>query len=105
MAAEKVALVTAGGSGMGAGAARRLAADGFRVAILSSSGKGEALAAELGGVGITRPNKSNDDLKRLVDGGMTKLGRIDVLGNSAGPGPPAAITDITHEQWHTRPHT
>lgn len=32
MAAEKVALVTAGGSGMGAGAARRLAADGFRVA-------------------------------------------------------------------------
>ena len=44
MAAEKVALVTAGGSGMGAGAARRLAADGFRVGILSSSGKGEALA-------------------------------------------------------------
>ena len=53
MAAEKVALVTAGGSGMGAGAARRLAADGFRVAILSSSGKGEALAAELGGLGVT----------------------------------------------------
>ena len=45
MALEKVALVTAGGSGMGAAAARRLAADGFRVAILSSSGKGEALAA------------------------------------------------------------
>ncbi len=45
MASEKVALVTAGGSGMGAAAARRLAADGFRVAILSSSGKGEALAA------------------------------------------------------------
>jgi NAD(P)-dependent dehydrogenase (short-subunit alcohol dehydrogenase family) len=55
MAAEKVALVTAGGSGMGAGAARRLAADGFRVAILSSSGKGEALAAELGGLGSPVP--------------------------------------------------
>ncbi|WP_245312512.1 SDR family NAD(P)-dependent oxidoreductase, partial [Bradyrhizobium macuxiense] len=49
MAADKVAFVTAGGSGMGAAAARRLAADGFRVAILSSSGKGEALANELGG--------------------------------------------------------
>ena len=35
-----------GGSGLGAAAARRLAADGFKVAILSSSGKGEALAAE-----------------------------------------------------------
>ena len=101
MAAEKVALVTAGGSGMGAGAARRLAADGFRVAILSSSGKGEALAVELGGLGVTGSNKSNDDLKRLVDGAMAKWGRIDVLVNSAGHGPRAAITEITDEQWHT----
>ena len=49
MVTGKVAIVTAGGSGMGAAAARRLAADGFHVAILSSSGKGEALARELGG--------------------------------------------------------
>ena len=47
----KVALVTAGGSGMGAAVARRLAADGYAVGVLSSSGKGEALAAELGGSG------------------------------------------------------
>ncbi|HEV2156759.1 SDR family oxidoreductase [Bradyrhizobium sp.] len=100
MAAEKVALVTAGGSGMGAGAARRLAADGFRVAILSSSGKGEALAAELGGLGVTGSNKSDDDLKRLVDGALAKWGRIDVLVNSAGHGPRAPITEITDEQWH-----
>jgi NAD(P)-dependent dehydrogenase (short-subunit alcohol dehydrogenase family) len=66
-AQKKVAIVTAGGSGMGAAAARKLAADGFRVAILSSSGKGEALAAELGGIGVTGSNQSNDDLKRLVD--------------------------------------
>src|SRR5207248_1047795 len=101
MATEKVALVTAGGSGMGAGAARRLAADGFRVAILSSSGKGEALATELGGIGVTGSNKSNDDLKRLVDGALAKWGHIDVLVNSAGHGPRAPITEITDEQWHT----
>ena len=41
---DKVAIITAGGSGMGAAAARRLSDDGYRVAILSSSGKGEALA-------------------------------------------------------------
>ncbi len=58
MSAEKVAIITAGGSGMGAGAARRLAADGFHVAILSSSGKGEALAKELGGLGVTGSNLS-----------------------------------------------
>jgi NAD(P)-dependent dehydrogenase (short-subunit alcohol dehydrogenase family) len=101
MAAEKVALITAGGSGMGAGAARRLAADGFRVAILSSSGKGEALASELGGLGVTGSNKSNDDLKRLVDGAVAKWGRIDVLVNSAGHGPRAPIVEISDEQWHT----
>ncbi|ANP84534.1 SDR family oxidoreductase [Rhizobium leguminosarum] len=100
MAVEKVAIITAGGSGMGAEAARRLAADGFKIAILSSSGKGEALAAELGGIGVTGSNQSNDDLKRLVDATMEKWGRIDVLVNSAGHGPRAPITEVTDEQWH-----
>ena len=101
MSIEKVAIITAGGSGMGAESARRLAADGFKVAILSSSGKGEALAQELGGIGITGSNQSNDDLKRLVDATMAKWGRIDALVNSAGHGPRAQILEITDEQWHT----
>ena len=50
---EKVAVVTAGGSGIGAAAARKLAENGFKLAVLSSSGKGETLAKELGGVGVT----------------------------------------------------
>ncbi len=100
MGDQKVAVVTAGGSGMGAAAAKRLAADGFKVAILSSSGKGEALAAELGGIGVTGSNQSHDDLKRLVDLTVSTFGRIDVLVNSAGHGPRAAILDITDEDWH-----
>ena len=40
---KKVAMVVGGGSGIGAAAARQLAQDGFEVAVLSSSGKGEAL--------------------------------------------------------------
>ncbi|HWV43996.1 SDR family oxidoreductase [Pseudorhodoplanes sp.] len=99
--ADKVAIVTAGGSGMGAAAARRLASDGFKVAILSSSGKGEALARELGGIGITGSNQSNDDIKRLVDATMDKWGRVDALVNSAGHGPRAPILEITDEQWRT----
>ena len=101
MAGSKVAIITAGGSGMGAAAARRLAADGFSVAILSSSGKGGALAAELGGLGVTGSNQSNEDLKRLVDETMARWGRIDALVNSAGHGPRAALLEITDEQWHT----
>lgn len=98
---QKVALVTAGGSGMGAAAARKLAADGFRVAILSSSGKGEALAKALGGFGVTGSNQSVDDIKRLVDAAMAQWGRIDALVNSAGHGPRAPLLEITDEQWRT----
>jgi len=100
MGTEKVALITAGGSGMGAAAARRLAADGHHVAILSSSGKGEALAQSLGGLGVTGSNQSDADLQRLVDGAMARWGRIDVLVNSAGHGPKGPLLAITDEQWH-----
>src|SRR6478736_2578203 len=99
MAAEKVALVTAGGSGMGAAAAKRLAADGFLVAILSSSGKGEALAQELGGLGVTGSNQSEADLTRLVEGAMQRWGRIDVLVNSAGHGPRGPVLEISDADW------
>ncbi|HET7717569.1 MAG TPA: SDR family oxidoreductase [Bauldia sp.] len=98
--ADKVAIVVAGGSGIGAAAARRLARDGYKVAILSSSGKGEALAVQLGGVGVTGSNQSNDDLRRLVDSAMARWGRIDVLVNGAGHGPRAPILEITDEDWH-----
>lgn len=100
MTVEKVALVTAGGSGMGAAAARKLAQDGYRVAVLSSSGKGQALAEELGGVGVTGSNQSVQDLQRLVDLAMQRWGRIDALVNSAGHGPRAPILDITDDDWH-----
>lgn len=97
----KVAIVTAGGSGMGAAAARKLAQDGYKVAILSSSGKGETVAKEIGGIGVTGSNQSNDDLTRLVDRVTGEWGRIDVLVNSAGHGPRDEILKITDAQWHT----
>ena len=100
MATEKVALITAGGSGMGAGAARKLAAEGFKVGVLSSSGKGEALGAELGGFGITGSNQSQEALAQLVDGAMDRWGRVDVLVNSAGHGPKGDILEMTDEDWH-----
>jgi NAD(P)-dependent dehydrogenase (short-subunit alcohol dehydrogenase family) len=100
MSVDKVALITAGGSGMGAAAAQKLAADGFKVAILSSSGKGEALANELAGYGVTGSNQSEDDLKQLVDGAISRWGRIDVLVNSAGHGPRGPILEIPDHDWH-----
>lgn len=97
---DKVALITAGGSGMGAAAARRLAADGYRVAVLSSSGRGKALAEALGGFGVTGSNQSEPDLRDLVEGAVDRWGRIDVLVNSAGHGPRAPVLDLTDDDWH-----
>lgn len=100
MTQTRVAIVTAGGSGMGADAARRLAQEGFAIAILSSSGRGEALAAELGGIGLTGSNRSTDDLARLVDATMAKWGRIDAVVNSAGHGPKGPLLEIGDDDWH-----
>ncbi len=88
-------MVVGGGSGMGAATARKLAADGYAVAVMSSSGKGEALGVELGGLGFTGSNQSNDDLKRFVDLTLAKWGRIDALVNGAGHGPRAPLLEIT----------
>ena len=100
MTVEKVAVITAGGSGMGADAARRLSADGYHVGILSSSGKSEALGESLSGFGITGSNRSPEALGRLVDGAIERWGRIDVLVNSAGHGPKGPVLEISDEDWH-----
>jgi NAD(P)-dependent dehydrogenase (short-subunit alcohol dehydrogenase family) len=97
---EHVALITAGGSGMGAAIARRLADDGYRIAILSSSGKGEALAKGLGGVGVTGSNLNVADLERVVQATIDAYGRIDAVVNSAGHGPKGALLEISDEEWH-----
>lgn len=100
MSEEKVAIVTAGGTGMGAQAARKLSELGYQIAVLSSSGKGEALAEELDGLGITGSNQSPDVLQQLVDETVTRWGRIDAVVNSAGHGPKGAVLDIRDEEWH-----
>lgn len=97
---QKVVLVVGGGSGIGAGAAKHLAAQGWRVGILSSSGKGEALANELDGIGVTGSNQNVSDLQRLVDAAMEKWGRIDAVVSSAGHGPKGPILDISDDDWH-----
>ena len=68
---------------------------------MSSSGKGETLGKELGGIGVTGSNRSSDDLGRLVATTLDRWGRIDVLVNSAAHGPKGPVLELTDEQWHT----
>ncbi len=97
---DKVAVLIAAGTGMGAESAKKLSFDGFKISILSSSGKGEALANSLNGIGVTGSNQSSEDLKKIVDATMDKWGRIDVLVNSAGHGPRGPILELTDDDWH-----
>lgn len=97
---DRVVLLTAAGSGMGAAIARKLAGEGARVAILSSSGKGAALAEELGGLGHTGSNLEPKDLAGVVEAAMARFGRIDAVVNSAGHGPKGEVLAISDEDWH-----
>lgn len=85
---------------MGADAARRLAADGFELGVFSSSGKGAALAEELGGLGWTGSNLNPGDLEGFVQAALDRWGRIDVVVNSAGHGPKGDLLEVSDEDWH-----
>jgi NAD(P)-dependent dehydrogenase (short-subunit alcohol dehydrogenase family) len=100
MSQQRVALVTAAGSGMGAAIARELAAQQYRVAILSSSGRGEALAGELGGLGFTGSVTDATVLGSMVDTVVQRWGRIDAVVNSAPHPPKGDLLQISDEDWH-----
>jgi len=97
---EKVAVVTAAGSGMGAACARELVQRGYRVALMSPSGRARDLAEELGGVGLAGSVTDVGDLGSLVDEALDRYGRIDGVVNSTGHPPSGEILDLTDDEWH-----
>jgi NAD(P)-dependent dehydrogenase (short-subunit alcohol dehydrogenase family) len=101
---QKVALVTGSASGIGAATARRLAADGIRVAVHSRSTRsaGEALAEELGGSYYQADLGDDTEAAELVPRVMREYGRLDVLVNNAGiswPVPHAELSALTADDW------
>jgi NAD(P)-dependent dehydrogenase (short-subunit alcohol dehydrogenase family) len=97
---EKAVIVTAAGSGMGAACTRELASRGYALALMSSSGRAEALAKELGGLGLTGSVTEEADLQSLVSETLDRYGRIDGVVNSTGHPPSGELLELTDEQWH-----
>ncbi len=78
------ALVTGGGSGIGAGIAEALAAAGARVAVLGRSESVEAVAARVSGVAVRADLSDRAQLRRGFADSVSALGGLDVLVTSHG---------------------
>ena len=99
------AIVTGGSQGLGLAIARRLCADGARVAIVARRPEPlDAAVAELRGrgaeaVGIVADVSDEADTRRYVDETVRAFGRVDVLVNNAGTIEIAPLLDTTVEAW------
>lgn len=94
---EKVALVTAGSSGIGAGVVRALAPT-HRVVVLARSEATDAIAGEVGGVAVRGSLTDRADLGRAVAAART-LGRIDTVVINTGHPPNGDLLSLTEADW------
>jgi len=102
-----VTIVTGGASGIGLATAKRLAADGGRVAVVDRTDPKEAVQGieAAGGLawGIRADVAREGDVRAMVDAVLSRASRIDALVNAAGIGSPRPVTidEATLAEWET----
>ena len=103
--AEKVAIVTGAGQGIGRAISFGLAGEGARVVLADINAKGaKAAAAEIEEKGSeslacqvdVSQAESVQNLKELT---LRRFGRIDILVNNAGIYPICSVSEMTEEVW------
>jgi meso-butanediol dehydrogenase / (S,S)-butanediol dehydrogenase / diacetyl reductase len=94
------ALVTGGGSGIGAASARRLARDGFDVCV---SGRRpdplDTVAREIGGVAVSADTSTPEGAQRVVATAVGRFGRLDAVVCNAGTGASGTVAEQAIERW------
>ena len=104
MAAQKVALVTGAGTGVGRAVALALAAEGYAVVLAGRRKEMLEETAKLAGNATTLAVPTDvslpEDIKALFARVKETYGRLDVLFNNAGVGAPAVpLEDLPYETW------
>jgi 3-oxoacyl-[acyl-carrier protein] reductase len=103
---DKVALVAAGSRGLGRAVAEELAAEGASLVLcareaqtLSETAAAIAESSNAHVLAVPADVTVTDDIERVVESGIDRFGRIDILVTNAG-GPPAGRFDqLTRDQW------
>ena len=98
---EKVVLITGASRGIGAAAARRFAAGGYRVAVnyLHAKERAEALAAEIGGWPVRADVTDPAQVQNMVDELLDKFCQLDILICNAGVAQQKLFGDLTDADW------
>ncbi|MEJ6742717.1 MAG: SDR family oxidoreductase [Emcibacteraceae bacterium] len=100
---NKIAIVTGGASGFGAGIVRKFIAEGAKVVIADiNNSLAEKLARELGEEAISAEVDVSDNIsvKRLVESTISKFETIDILVNNAGIGhQPQALDKLSEDDF------
>jgi len=96
----KIALVTGGGTGIGAATARRFAGEGAQVVVTGRrAGPLEAMATEIGGVAVPGDATSPEDVRRAVQTAQHRIGGLDVVVAAAGGVGTPAVAETDTDRW------
>jgi 3-oxoacyl-[acyl-carrier protein] reductase len=99
--ANKVLFATGAGSGIGAATARRFASEGGRVVVADlDPARAEAVAGELGGVGLACDVADERSIQDAVWRAHDELGRLDCVFNGAGAVKFTPFEELSVEEWN-----
>lgn len=96
---DKIAIVTGGASGLGAGIAQRFVEEGALTIITDINPEGEAVAKRLGAEFLIQDVSAERSWIDTIDEVVSRFGRLDVLVNNAGIFSNSPVDETRLEDW------